>query len=67
MRQNKRSAVGQKQTSRHVRVMSVILLKADIHQRGWNVRYVPQADIPIRRSATSGVSAWTRAILVCST
>ena len=32
-----------------------------------DVRYVPQADIPIRRSATSGVSAWTRAILVCST
>jgi hypothetical protein len=28
------SALGQKQTSRHVRVMSVIPLKADIHQRG---------------------------------
>src|SRR6476620_9502616 len=27
------SALGQKQTSRHVRVMSVIPLKADIHQR----------------------------------
>jgi hypothetical protein len=28
------SALGHKQTSRHVRVMSVIPLKADIHQRG---------------------------------
>jgi len=28
------SAMGQKQTSRHVRVMSVIPLKADINQRG---------------------------------
>jgi hypothetical protein len=35
------SALGQKQTSRHVRVMSVIPLKADIHQRGLHVRLVP--------------------------
>ena len=35
------SAKGQKQTSRHVRVMSVIPLKADIHQRGLHVRLVP--------------------------
>ena len=25
--------------------MSVIPLKADIHQREWHVRYVPEADI----------------------
>ena len=29
------------QTSRHVRVMSGIPLKADIHQRGRHVCYVP--------------------------
>ncbi len=34
------SAMGHEQTSRHVRVMSVIPLKADIHQRELNVRYV---------------------------
>jgi hypothetical protein len=32
------SALGQKQTSRHARVMSVLPIKADIHQR------VPFAD-----------------------
>ena len=32
------SVMGNEQTSRHVRVMSVILLKADIHQRGLHVR-----------------------------
>ena len=37
--------MGHEQTSRHVRVMSVIPLKADIHQRGLHVRLVPQADI----------------------
>ena len=30
--------MGHEQTSRHVRVMSVIPLKADIHQRGLHVR-----------------------------
>jgi hypothetical protein len=35
------SALGHEQTSRHVRVMSVIPLKADIHQRGLHVRFVP--------------------------
>ena len=39
------SALGHEQTSRHVRVMSVIPLKADIHQRELHVRYVPIADI----------------------
>ena len=45
------SAVGHEQTSRHVHVMSVIPLKADIHQRGLHVRLVPLADIKV---ATSG-------------
>ena len=35
------AALGQKRTSRYVRVMSVISLKADIHQRGLHVRLVP--------------------------
>ena len=35
------SALGPEQTSRHVPVMSVIALKADIHQRGLHVRLVP--------------------------
>jgi hypothetical protein len=39
------SALGHKQTSRDVRVMSVLPLKADIRQREWHVRYVPIADI----------------------
>jgi hypothetical protein len=40
------SALGHEQTSRNVRGMSVIALKADIHQRGLHVRLVPEADIP---------------------
>ena len=39
------SALGHEQTSRDVRVMSVIALKPDIHQRGLHVRQVPLADI----------------------
>ena len=39
------SALGHEQTSRHVRVMSAIPLKADIHKRGLHVRLVPEADI----------------------
>jgi len=37
--------LGQKQTSRHVRAMSVIPVKADIRQRGLHVRLVPATDI----------------------
>ena len=36
------SALGHEQTSRHVRIMSVIPLKAEIHQRGLHVRLVQQ-------------------------
>jgi hypothetical protein len=39
------SALGQKQTLRHVRVMSVIPLKVDIRQRIEHVCFVPEADI----------------------
>ena len=39
------SALGHEQTSRNVRVMSVVPLKADIHQRGVHVRLVPKADV----------------------
>jgi hypothetical protein len=39
------SALGHEQTSFHVRVMFIIPLKADIHQRGFHVRLVPQADM----------------------
>jgi hypothetical protein len=39
------SALGHKQTSRDVRVMSVISLKGDIHLRGLHVCLVPLADI----------------------
>ena len=42
------SALGHEQTSRHVRVMSVIPLKADIHERGLHVCFVPIADIVSR-------------------
>src|SRR6476659_10740482 len=39
------SALGHEQPSRHVRVLSVIPLKADIHQRGMHVRLVPLTNI----------------------
>jgi hypothetical protein len=40
------SASGHQQTSRRVRVMSILPLKAAIRQRESRVRYVPEADIP---------------------
>jgi hypothetical protein len=39
------SALGQKQTLAHVRVMSAILSKADIRVRNRHVRFVPKADM----------------------
>src|SRR6516225_11433296 len=39
------SALGQKQTSEHVRVMSALPPKADIGTQSRNVRFVPKADI----------------------
>jgi hypothetical protein len=42
-----KSAKGHEQTSRNVHVISVLPLKADIRQREWHVRYVPEADIAI--------------------
>ena len=52
----KMSALGHEQTSRHVRVMSVIPLKPDIHQRGLHVRLVPQADTGKNIPAAHGAS-----------
>jgi hypothetical protein len=43
------SALGHEQTSRNVRVMSVIPLNADIHQPGLHVRFMPEADISAAR------------------
>jgi hypothetical protein len=48
------SGRGQKLTSRKIRVMSVIPVKADIHQCGLHVRYVPEADIELRCGRRSG-------------
>ena len=39
------SALGHKRKWCHARVMSVLPLKADIRQREWHVRFVPQTDI----------------------
>jgi hypothetical protein len=41
--------LGHEQTSRHVRIMSVIPLKTDIHQRDLHVRKVPLSDIFLAR------------------
>ena len=45
------SALGQKQTSAHVRVMSALPPKADIGTQLRDVRYVPKADVR-RRNKT---------------
>jgi hypothetical protein len=39
------SALGQKQTSAHVGIMSALPPKADIAVGDWHVRFVPRADI----------------------
>jgi hypothetical protein len=39
------SALGQKQTFAPQKAMSALPPKADICGHGWNVRFVPQADI----------------------
>jgi len=40
------SALGQKRTLEHVRVMSALPPKADIGESDWHVRLVSKADIP---------------------
>ena len=42
--QNRMSALGQKQTSEHFRVMSALPPIADIGTQPLNVRFVPKAD-----------------------
>src|SRR6516165_7783345 len=44
-RSEEMSALGQKQTSAHVLVMSALPPKADIRTQSRNVRFVPKADI----------------------
>jgi hypothetical protein len=60
------SALGHEQTSRNVRLMSVIPLKADIYQRGLQVRLVPSADIdglsPNRSSQKSPLERLCRSL-----
>jgi hypothetical protein len=41
------SALGQKQTSENVRLMSALPPKADIRTQSGNVRFVPKADLPM--------------------
>jgi hypothetical protein len=60
------SAMGHEQTSHHVHVMSVIPLKADIHQRGLHVRLVPIADI-MGCSASSRLTSGGRTHHGCAT
>ena len=40
------SALGQKQTLRCIQPMSALPPKADIGERNWDVRFVPEADMP---------------------
>jgi hypothetical protein len=52
------SALGQKQTLEHVRVMSALPSKADIRTQPRNVRFVPKADIaPVAVAAISGIDS----------
>jgi hypothetical protein len=53
------SALGQKQTSAHVRVMSALPPKADIAEHRRHVRFVPQADIA-RRTKLKDKLSWIR-------
>ena len=47
------SALGQKQTSKHVRSMSALPPKADMDHHGRDVRFVPKADMAPGHSITS--------------
>jgi hypothetical protein len=57
------SAMGHEQTSHHLRVMSVIPLKADIHQRGFarplsaNSRHCRTLDDEVSKAETELASA----------
>jgi hypothetical protein len=39
------SALGQKQTSEHIQSMSALPPKADMDQSGFDVRFVPEAEV----------------------
>jgi hypothetical protein len=58
------SALGQKQTLAHVRVMSALPPKADIAESDWHVRFVPQTEVksqirlaPCGRNVASSIAA----------
>src|SRR5215472_15402633 len=59
--QGRMSALGQKQTSAHVRVMSALPPKADIGTQSWNVRFVPKADIRTALSVVVGAGGFIAA------
>ena len=55
------SALGQKETSAHVRVMSALPPKADSGTQSRNVRFVPKADMKeSRNGGTSEFVSWRR-------
>ena len=53
------SALGQKQTLQHVRAMSALPPKANMDQQGWDVCFVPKADI----QAAFGYYCWWARVL----
>jgi hypothetical protein len=59
------SAVGQKRTSWHARLVFALPPKADIGDHGWNVRFVPCVDVygprPIATGRRDQVSMLTTA------
>ena len=59
------SAMGQKQTSAHVRVMSALPPKADIGTEPRNVHFVPKADI-LQRSKMPVVHRANTPVIECS-
>src|SRR5262249_17897732 len=55
------SALGQKRTFAHVRVMSALPPKADIDKQNCDIRFVPKADIAHRSmTVISSASPWRR-------
>jgi len=53
------SALGQKRTLAHLRLMSALPPKADIGTQSWNVRFVPIAEI----QAAFGYYCWWARVL----
>jgi hypothetical protein len=68
LQQAKMSALGQKQTSEHVRAMFGLPPKADIRCRDRHVRFVPKADIVslFHFYTVDGFSFWNSYALICT-